>query len=188
MPERTRSSVDAWARENYDRALNLALPDRCWSPVDARWISCVLILPAFKDQLEYSLSVEKRYDGTLLARIVRPKAQSVYTQLCQQKKEHPRASVDDLAKFIETESLTGDHHRFPMLGDLADEFEKIRFAPVLSAEIMMDPTEYRFHTRTSSGETMELTLKGPGSAARHQPQPMIQWAESAREMLAQSFH
>lgn len=187
-PQGHKDFIDSWTRENYSRALDLLLPDRCASPIDARWLSCVRIVPPYKNETEYSLSVERRFDGTLSAKIVRPKVQSIYVQLRERKKEHPHASVSDLAKLIEIESRTGDQRRFPRLADLADKFENLRLSPVLSDEIMMDPTEYRFRIRSFSGETMELTLNGPGSAAPHQSQTLIQWAESAREMLASAFH
>lgn len=180
-------SADLWVRENYDRALDLVFPERCASPIDARWLACVRIVPAYKDEIEYALSVEKRYDGTIQAEAKRAKARSVYAQLCELKHEHPQASVADLTKLVQMESRTGDQRRFPQLESLADEFEGLRLSPVLSEEIMMDPVKYRFRISSLSGERMQLTLFGPGSTASHQPQPLIQWAESARTLLAQSF-
>src|SRR5216683_1670109 len=143
-PKDTKDSFDAWARDNYDRALDLVLQDRCTSATDARWLSCIRIVPGYPDELEYSLSVEKRYDGTVLAEIARPKVDSIRRQLRDRKKEHPHASVGDLAKLIELESRAVDQRRFPGIVRLADEFEKIRVSPVLSDEIMMDATQYRF--------------------------------------------
>ena len=180
-------AIDLWTRENYGKALDLVFQDRCATPTNARWLSCVLIVPAFKDEIEYSLSLEKRYDGTLLAHVARPKAQSVYVQLRELKKEHPRSSISNLSKLIEVESQGGDHLRFPLLVGLANEFENIRLSPALSDGIMMDATEYRFRVRSFSGDSMTLTLYGPGSHAPHQPQGLVQWAESAREMLASAF-
>jgi hypothetical protein len=180
-------AIEYWVRANYRRTLDLVFQDRCTSPAAARWISCVLIVPGYADDLEYSLSVEKQYNGTILAHIVRPKATSIHMQLSKRKREHPRASVADIGRLIEVESQTGDQHRFPGLVQSAEAFEQIRFSPVLSDELMMDPTEYRFHARSPSGESMELTLIGPGSAAPHQPQPLIQWAESVKELLAHGF-
>lgn len=188
-------TVDAWARENYTRALELGLPNRCAEPdllngertSHTKWMSCVRIVPAFKNEIEYSLSVEKRYDGTLFAYVARPKGQSIYAQLCEHKKEHPKASVNELTKLIETESRSGDQRRFPALANLANDFEKLQLSPVVSDEIMLDATEYRFQIRSFSGEHMEAVMIGPGSAAPHQPRALIQWAESTREMLASAF-
>jgi hypothetical protein len=188
VPEESRSTSDSWVRDNYDRALDLVLENRCTASKHARWITCIRIVPGHPTELEYSLSVEKQYDGTVLAHVTRPKAHSVYTQLCERKKEHPRASVGDLTRLIALESQAGDQRRFPSLVHLADEFEKIRFSAILSDEIMMDPTQYRFRVRSFSGDQMELALQGPGSGAPSQPQILIQWAESAREMLASAFN
>lgn len=150
-------------------------------------MSCVRIVPAFKDDIEYSLSVEKRYNGRLFAWVVRPKNHSIYGQLYELKKKQPKASVNELAKLIEVESYAGDQRRFPRLADLANEFETLRLSPVLSDEIMMDPAEYTFRVLSSSGENMLFTLYGPGSEAPVQPRGPIQWAESARAMLAAAF-
>lgn len=186
-PQQAKDGADRWARENYDRALDLVFQDRCTTPTDARWLSCIRIIPAFKDEMEYSLSLEKRYDGTLLAHVTRPKSQSVYVQLRNLRKEHPRGSVADLSKMIDVESQVGDDRRVPPLVGLANEFESIRLSPALSDEMMMDAAEYRFRVRSFSGDSMTLTLYGPGSEAPRQPQGLIQWAESAREMLASAF-
>ena len=180
--------MDGWTRENYDRALDLVLQGHCAASKGVRWISCIRIVPGYSAELEYSLSVEKRYDGTVVAHIIRPKTQSVYTQLCKRRKDRPRASIGDLTKLIEIESQAGDQRKFPGLLALADNFEKIRFSPVLPDEIMMDATQYRFRARSFSGDQMELTLVGPGAAAPHQPHALIQWAESVREMLASAFN
>ena len=183
----TEGAIDGWARENYGRALDLVLRDRC-APTDALWRACISILPGHQDEIEYSLSVERRYGGTILAHITRPKTQSVYTGLYEGKKGHPLASVNELTKLIQVESQAGDQRRFPRLVHLADEFEKIQFSPTLPNELMMDATKYLFHVRSYWGDRMDLILSGPGSAAPHQPQPLIQWAESAREMLARAFN
>jgi hypothetical protein len=187
-PQKMEDAIDAWVRDNHDLALGMVFQDDCTATKDVRWISCVRMVPGHPDELEYALSVEKRYDGTIRAHISRPKAQSVYVQLRKLRKEHPHASVGELSKLVEVESQTGDQRRFPALARLADEFEKIRFSPVLSNELMMDATQYRFRVRLFSGEQMEVILSGPGSGSPHQPQALIQWAESAREMLSSVFH
>jgi hypothetical protein len=187
-PQKTEDAIDAWVRDNHDLALGMVFQDDCTATKDVRWISCIRVVPGHPDELEYALSVEKRYDGTIRAHISRPKAHSVYTQLRTLRKEHPHASVGDLAKLVLVESQAGDQRRFPGLARLADEFETIRFSPVLSEEIMMDATQYRFRIRSFSGELMEVSLNGPGSGSPHQPQALIQWAESAREMLSSVFH
>jgi len=186
-PQATQDTTEGWARNNYDLALDLVFQDRCTASKDVRWIACVRMVPGYPSEIEYTLSVEKSYSGTILARVTRPRTQSIYTQLCKLKKDHPAASVGDLAKLIEVESQTGDQQKFPALVRLADEFEKLRFSPVLPDEIMMDATKYVFRSKSFSGDQMELVLRGPGPSAPHQPQPVIQWAESAREMLASAF-
>lgn len=183
----TQAPIEGWARDNYDRTLDLVFQDRCAASKDVRWIACVRIVPGHPTELEYTLSVERSYGGTIVAHVTRPRAQSVYAQLCKLKQEHPATSAGDLAKLIEVESQTGDQQKFPALGRLADDFEKLRFSPVLTDEIIMDATKYLIRSRSFSGDQMELVLRGPGSSAPRQPQPPIQWAESARGMLASAF-
>ena len=187
VPQETQDTTEGWARDNYDLALDLVFQDRCTASKDVRWVACVRMVPGYPSEIEYTLSVEKSYSGTILARVTRPRTQSIYTQLCKLKKDHPAASVGDLAKLIEVESQTGDQQKFPALVRLADEFEKLRLSPILPDEIMMDATKYVFRSKSFSGDQMELVLRGPGPSAPRQPQPVIQWAESAREMLASAF-
>ena len=181
-------SVDSWMRENYSRALALLLPDSCASAIDARWRSCIRIIPSDKNESEYAVSLQRRFDGKMFAVIVRPKGASIYAQLREHKRKHPHASLGALAKMIAIESRTGDQSQFSGLEHLGEKFEELRISPVLSDEVTMDPTEYRFRFRSFAGETMEVTLNGPGSTAAHQSQPLIEWAESAKNTLAESFN
>jgi hypothetical protein len=185
--QKSTDGVESWVRDNYEGALDLAIPERCMASKETRWVACVRIVPGYSDDLEYSMSVDKRLDGAIFARVTRPKVKSVHMQLSAQKKQHARASLDDLAKLIKLESQEGDQRRFPGLVGLADEFEKIRFSPALSDELMMDATQYHFRVASFSGERMEVMLQGPGAAAAHQPQMLIGWAESVRAMLASAF-
>ena len=185
----SQDATDGWVRDNYGAVLNVVLHDRCSArheATDPHWIVCVRINPGYETDLEYTLSVERRYDGTAFASITRAKSQSIYTQLYKLRKKRPTASASDLAKSIVVETQAGDQQRFPALQQFADEFEEIRFSPVLPDELMMDATEYVFLSK-SSGNQMELVLGGPGSSAPRQPHPLLQWAESLRQMLASSF-
>jgi hypothetical protein len=185
--QETQDTPESWARDNYDLILDRVFQDRCTASKDVRWIACVRMIPGHPSEIEYTLSVEKRYSGMILARVTRPKTRSIYTQLCKLRKDHPAASVSDLAKLIEVEAQTGDQQKFPALVRLADEFEKLRLSPVLPDEIMMDATKYVLRSRSFSGDQMELVLRGPGPSAPHQSQPVIQWAESARGVLINAF-
>ena len=186
-PQSTNDAVESWVRNNYERVLDVIFQERCRPSKVTRWIVCVRIVPAHPDELEYSMSIEKRYGGAVFARVTRPRAKSVHTQLSVGKKEHPRASVSKLANLILVESQDGDKSRFPGVVGLADEFEKMRFSPALPDEIIMDPTAYRFRVRSSSGEHMEVLLLGPGPAAPGQPETLTGWAESLRSVLTGAF-
>lgn len=181
------SKVTAWTRDNYAAALDLLFQERCAAGKRARWHVCIRIAPGYSDEIEYSLSVERRYDGTIFARITRAKGQSIHTQLSTRKKEHPHASLAELLKLIQLESQAGDQHQFPALARLADDFEALRLSPVPSDEIMMDSTRYIFRIQSFSGERLDLVLQGPGTAAKGQPQPLIVWAESTRQVLLSAF-
>jgi len=186
-PQHVKDSIDSWARENYDRALDLVLQGHCAASKGVRWISCIRIVPGYSAELEYSLSVEKRYDGTVVAHIIRPKTQSVCTQLLNRKRDRPHASLNALTRLIKLESQAGDQGRFPELVGLADEFEKIRFSPVPPDEIMMDATQYRFRVRSFSGDQMELALawprlSGPRSAPNPNPMGRIRKGNAGRRL------
>jgi hypothetical protein len=183
-----KKNDDGWVRDNYNLALDLIFPDPCASAISGRWMVCIRSIPSFKNEIEYSFSVEKRYDGTILTRITRPKGRSIYRQLCERKKQYPLGSVNELSKKIRLESRKGDQAEFPQLTSLASEFEKLSLSPVLSDEIMIDPVEYDITVRSFSGESERLTLHGPGSAASHRTQPLVHWAEATRESLATGFH
>ena len=189
QPLRTQAakgSIDSWTRENYGRALDLVFQGGCAASTGAQWFSCVRSLPGHSDEIEYSMFVERRYDGTVFARIGRPRVQSIYCQLRQLRKRNPHGSVDELAKLIRIESQMGDQQRFRRLVELAADFEHLRISPIPPDEIIMDATQYRFRIGSSSGE-MDITLRGPGSAAPHQSNALIQWAESAEQMLLSGF-
>ena len=163
------------------------LQDRCASAIDARWLACVRIVPPFRNEIEYLLSVQRQLDGSIFAQITRPKAHSIYVQLRQRRKEHAQAPLAELAKLTEIETQAGDQRRFPQLADLANEFEGLRLSPVLSDEIMMDPTQYRFHVRSFAGEDgayLERSrFRGSGSTSRADPLGRI-----GKENAGQRFH
>jgi hypothetical protein len=145
------------------------------------------IIPGFQTELEYELSLEKHYDGTVFARVIRPRTQSIYRQLCKLKIEHPSASVSDLSKLIAVESEAGDENKFPTLRRLAEEFDKIRIAAPLSDELMMDATQYGILVQAGAGEHLEIVLFGPGPSAPKQPSQLLQWTEDLRKLLVEAF-
>jgi hypothetical protein len=186
-PQETEVAIDSWVQDNYNSVLDLVFQDHCEASANIRWAACVRVIPGHQTELEYTLSVKKNYDGTILAHVTRAKRESVYSQLCKFKKEHPAATAGDIAKLIQVEFRSVNQQKFPALVHIADKFENIRFSPVLPDEIMMDPTIYDFHSRSSSGDQMDLIMSGPGTSAPRQPQPLIEWAESVRKILAAAF-
>src|SRR2546423_13584523 len=113
--QQENKSIERWAAENYHRTLDLVLQDRCASATDARWFACIRIVPSFRNEIEYSLSIQRNHDGGIVAQITRPKVHSIYIQLCDLKKKHAHAPLSELVKLIELESQTGDQRRFPRI-------------------------------------------------------------------------
>lgn len=189
-PQDTNNATDTWIEENYNLVVALAFQESCTGRIKSssmRWIVCVRIIPAYPSELESAVSVERSYDGTILARVARPWMQSIRMQLHGLKQDHPTATAGDLAKLIVLETKEGDQQKFPTLRRLVDDFEKIRFSPALSDELMMDATKYIFHSKSFSGEQLDLALQGPGPSAPHQPHPMLEWVEALRRALGGSF-
>lgn len=188
--EAGEDTPEAWARENYGAVLELLFKKGCPPANESRstrWELCVEILPGFQTELEYTLSLQKSWDGKVFAVVVRPQNQSIYTQLCKLRSEHSDAPADRLAELVALDVRKSDLKKLPELRRLADEFERIRIAPSLSEGLMMDPTKYEVHTTSSSGEHMELVLLGPGPSAPKQPSPILRWIESLRQTLTASM-
>jgi len=185
-----QEQAEIWVRENYSAVIDLISQDKTCAetkdPKSVRWTVCVRVTPGFQGELEYLLSLEKRYDGTAHAQITEPQGRSIYTQLLTLKTDHPNASATELAKLIAVKTRGEDQRTFPALLRLSDEFEKIRFSPILSDVLMMDPTKYMFRVEAYWGERMELVLYGPGRSAPHQPSPMLEWVERLRRLLSGS--
>jgi hypothetical protein len=179
-----------WVQDNYHTVVDLALKTSCDSAMGSRaahWATCVQIIPGHREELEYVLSLEQHYDGTIVASITRSKGQSVYTQLSELREKHPGASSGELAKSVMLETRTVTEQEFPGLRRLASDFQKIQVSPVADTGLAMDATEYGFHSRTDWGNRMEIVLSGPGSSARRQPLPLLEWVESFRGQMVGFF-
>lgn len=193
LPDQAQGSqetTDAWMHDNYHTVVALALQNSCEAALgsrDAQWVTCVRIMPGHPEESEYTLSLEQHYDGTIMASVTRPKGQSVYTQLYELREKHPAAPSGELAKSVIVETRTVNQQKFPGLRLLASDFQQIRISPAPDTGLMMDATEYGFRSRSSSGNHMELVLRGPGPSARRQPEPLLEWAESFRRQMVGFF-
>lgn len=87
-----REPTEVWVQENYEAIVDLISQDKgcaaLKSPKLARWRVCVRVIPGHQTELEYLLSLDKRYDGTAHVQITRPQGASIFTQLVKLKKEH----------------------------------------------------------------------------------------------------
>jgi len=189
-PLEKQEQARVWVHENYKAVIDLISRDKTCDaakdPRPVRWSVCVRVRPGHENELECVLWLEKRDDGTAYAQITRPRGKSIYLQLLKLKTDRPNASPTDLAKLVAVKSRGGDQQTFPGLVSLTDEFERIRLSPVLSDELMMDPTTYFIHAEALWGERMELILYGPGPSTPHQSDPMLEWVERLRRLLSES--
>ncbi len=111
----------------------------------------------------------------------------MYTQLVQLRREHPDASLSDLARLVTVETRAADQKKLPALAQFAGDFERLAVTPALSDELIMDATRYEFAAKSYSGERMDLILLGPGPSAPIQPSPVLQWTEDLRRLLTRLF-
>ncbi|HEY1207903.1 MAG TPA: hypothetical protein VGE85_00910 [Terracidiphilus sp.] len=182
-------ALENWVRDNYRSVLDMVFRNSCDVPKSSsemRWIVCARIISESADP-EYVLLIGRGYDGKSFARIVRPKGQSVYVQLGNQKREHPTAASNNLIKFIVLETKEGDEKEFPALACIEDELEHIRFSPVLPDILFIDPTEFDISLQALWGNKMEIVMYGPGSSVERQPHPLLSWVTKTRHILNASF-
>jgi len=194
-----QEQAEGWIKENYLAVVDLIAREKSCVPTDdaksehaankssaaMRWSVCVRIIPGHPEELESLLWLEKLSDGSLQARIVGPRGASIYWQLVKLKAARRDASPVELAKLVAVETRERDRKTLPGLTQLASEFEEIRLSPVLSDELMMDPTVYSIRARSMWGEQMDLVLSGPGPSAPHQPGPLLDWVEKLRRVFSQ---
>jgi hypothetical protein len=177
------STAECRHSADSSRALETILPIRAdHIPQDGKWIATVRVSPPYEGK-EFQLSLVRRYDGTVEARLKRPKGVSIRVQLRALNKEHPEASLDKLRKLIALEEWTITQGDLPQLSELARAFEAIRMSPVLPDEFAMDETGYHLGSQSQWGQWMELQLGGPGPGAPKQPHPLLEWAESFRSAV-----
>jgi hypothetical protein len=139
----------------------------------------VQVTPAFQNEPEALLLLEKGYDGTVYGRITRPQGASIREQLVKLKTEHPDASQTELGQMVAVETREGDQRSLPGLARLADEFGKIRLSPVLPDGLIMDSTTYFIRAESMWGDRIELVLNDSG------PRPLLQWVERLRRAFSQ---
>jgi len=173
--------------DNYDPVMNLVLQDKCGSNHQSgaiRWVVCVRIIPGFPEDLEYTISLEKLYNGTIRAYATRPRVKSIHLQLLELSGKHPAASVKELSGLITTESISLDQEEFPQLKQCADKFERLRLSPVPNDAIWNDATKYAFRIESITSDSIDYAMIGPGADAKHQPSELLSWAESMKRIIA----
>lgn len=171
----------------YGSVLNLVLQDRC-GPAHVsgkiRWVVCVRIIPGFQNEMEFTLSLEKYYDGTIRAYATRPKAKSIYLQLSGLRSKYPAASPREISGHIAVESMNFDQRDIPQLRLFADQFERIRLSPVPDDAIWNDATKYDFRMESITNDSIDYAIMGPGGSTAHQPNDLLSWTESIKRLIA----
>jgi hypothetical protein len=175
-----------WAQRNYDAALNVLLPGGAIKPDEfpksANWIATVRILPPHENP-EYRFSIQKTYDGKVIATVAAPKGASILSQLRRLKSSNPGATLEEITKLVSIESRTFTLSECQQLGQLVSQLEAINMSPLLPDELRMDETGYEFWFQSLYGDRMHVMLGGPGPNADKQPHALVQWAEDARKIL-----
>jgi|GEM_PF-2498251 len=178
--------IDRWVQANYAAALNYLLPmgkiEPEKFPQNIRWIVTVRILPPFGAP-EYRLSLRKTYEGKVEAEVASAKGGSVLSQLQALRKKYPDSTLEKLVELVSVQRWTISQDDLAELRQLAIDFEVIRLSPVLPDELRMDETGYEFWIQSLWGNQMEVRLSGPGSSAKKQPYPLLQWVEAFRRVV-----
>jgi hypothetical protein len=188
--EEQREKARAWVHENYKAIVKLISEEGgCAEPKDTKhvllWV-CARVLPGFQNELEYVLSLEKRDDGTAHAQIIRPQGTSIFEQLLKLKMEHPTASSAELTKLVVLETRRSNQQTLPDLQRLGDTFARLQFSPILSDELILDPTTYFIHVHAIWGEQMDLVLYAPDYPEPRRSHPLIEWVERLHHLLSKS--
>jgi hypothetical protein len=177
------------AERIYTDVLNHLLPSGEIAPEkfpkDVKWMVTVRILPPF-EKPEYRFSMRKIYNGKVEVSVITPKGTSILSQLRTLQSKYPNASLEQISGFISIEQWTVTQLDHSQLSRLADEFEAIKISPVLPNELRMDGTGYEFWSQSLWGNRMNVILEGPGSNAKKQPHPLLQWAETVRNSIGLS--
>jgi len=187
-----RSSAQFSEYDDRSAAVAIAVKDRCAPSRDfkgVRWIACVRIVDAFEKDFEYVISIERRYDGTVEIHAARPVGHSVAQQLNTLRSTNSHAALRTLAQAMSVESFSADQRKWPFVGTLAEQFEAIRISPVPMDALYSDSTSYfvRVYAPELLREHHEFEVEGPGPAALHQPDPLLEWVETMRKALMQKW-
>lgn len=180
---------DNWAQQNYPSVLNMTLPageiPSAQFPKNVKWIVTVRILPPF-EKPEYHFSMQRFYDGRVEVSALKAKGSSILSQLEILRSKYPDDSLQKISALVSLDESKFTQSEKPQLTRLADEFEGIKMSPVLPDELRVDDTGYEFWSQSLWGNRMNLNLGGRGAAARKQPHPLLEWAESVRSVIDSS--
>ena len=176
-----------WAERNYAAVLETLLPSGAVTPEkfpeNIKWMVTVRILPPHENP-EYRFSFHRTYDGRVAASVTAAKGTSIISQLRRLNSKYSDVAPQKISEMISIERRTITQAECPRLRQLASQFEAIHISPVLPDELRMDETGYEFWSQSLYGNRMNVLLGGPGSDAKRQPHPLLQWAEDVRKTLS----
>lgn len=178
--------TNAWVDSNYATVLNALLPSGEVAPEKfpkhIKWLVTVRISPPFEEP-ESRFSLHKTYDDKVEAHVITAKGASIVSQLRALKNKYPDATVEKISSLVSVDQRTISQIGCSQLSHLADQFEAISMSPVLPDELGVDETGYEFWSQSLWGNRMNVLLSGPGSVAKKQPHPLLQWAENVRSVI-----
>ncbi len=178
--------ADEWAENNYLIALDKLLPKGDGttekSPSNVKWSVVVRILPSY-EQPEYRFLIERKYDDSVALSVTKAHSNSILSQLKILKARYPKASLKTICEFVLLERKNFKSLTSPQLVRLAEQFEVINISPVLPDELRVDATRYEFWSESLWGNRLSAMLSGPGSGAKKQPHPLLEWAEDTRRAI-----
>jgi hypothetical protein len=180
------TDVDSWVGRNYKTVLDALLPKGNITPEEfpknVKWMVTCRIAPPYENP-EYRVSMHKTYDGKIEASIVSPKGASVISQLRALRRRHPEAELEKIARMVSVKHTTVTQSDYPQLSELASQIEAMNISPILPDELGTDETGYEFWSQSLWGNRLNLIMGGPGTDVKGQPNPLIQWVETVRNVV-----
>ncbi len=186
LPPQEDSEDVEWLYDDYSTVEETLMPSGAIPiqefPQNTRFIVTVRILPDWGEGYR-RLSLRLNYDGEIRASITAPSSDtSILSQLLSLHHEYPAAPATELAKKVKVITWEFDQRKAPELLELAKRYKQIQVPPVLPDVLYLHGTDYEFWTQSLWGARTNVAMTGPGSKAKKQSDPLLQWAEDFREL------
>lgn len=168
--------------ELYERVVEILLPFQNLEPnifldkVD--WAVQLRITGPF-DDAEYMAVIENLRGGGVTAHVMLASGRGIWSQLDEIQTKSPSLALEEVLSEVRIERGSLSEERCARLTQLAGEFEKLLFSPVVQDDLFLDSATYKLRSQSFNNK-LSVELTGPGPSASRQTRPLLAWAEKAR--------